>query len=185
MEPLPEPQQGLPSAQCPGAASVSWLNWLFRKRAIDLILLTPSGPSGSTWDHMGPHMGPQLQRNLEELQGLQEELTWSSRPTLPVKALIEPRHLKTWLKSRAKALPSTAPAAGALGAMMGLPPAKARNSHAEGDAALQALMKASENLQRMSHATHPMEAKMAFLELPAGGGVSRASIAPLRSTYFL
>ena len=46
---------------------VSWLNWLFRKRAIDLILLTPSGPSGSTWDHMGPHMGPQLQRNLESL----------------------------------------------------------------------------------------------------------------------
>lgn len=34
---------------------VSWLNWLFRKRAIDLILLTPPGPSGSTWDHMGPH----------------------------------------------------------------------------------------------------------------------------------
>lgn len=46
---------------------VSWLNWLFRKRAIDLILLTPPGPSGSTWDHMGPHMGPQLQRNLESL----------------------------------------------------------------------------------------------------------------------
>lgn len=116
-------------------------------------------------------MGPQLRRNLEELQSLQEELTWSNRPSLPVKAL---DHLPRPPHKRAKALPSSAPIPGALGAAMGLPQVGGKLD-SQGDAALQALVKASADLQKMSGTSaqrlQPSIASMAaFLPLALSAG---------------
>ncbi|CAJ1399794.1 unnamed protein product [Effrenium voratum] len=89
-------------------------------------------------------MPSQLQRNLQELQGLQRELSWSGRPTPPVKALSS--HGEEWLRRSGwrKRLPK-APPARALGQLLGLQKTEAKAGAAEQAqlSAMQALAQAS------------------------------------------